>query len=323
MNLSDDTYRRKIKILNISEQIFPYFFPKRMLLNYFEFVDSNPDIVFLPIINEEVEQNPKPIEYWAKYLDLPVQHAIFHTIDEFSNQTKFSSQAQMMCHQCRFVFGHQLPVDLDPQKFIPIMYPARVLPQNKLFQDLVEPNDIFFWGAYQKSPQYSLESIPISLPVRDRKYRGTIISIIEQLQIKYQWTTDFKQIYYWQKNPARWGVMQRAYRNHMSLSKLCLAPFGFGYNSYRISEIFAARKVLFSSKIFNHVLVPEVGAWENEEIGFFFSDDCSDLENLLVTALSDEKRRKYMAQNGRKFFEKHCTYKGLINTVYSAFIQGL
>lgn len=310
----------KIKLQNISRQVFPYFLPQKLVANYFEFVDSNPDIVILPIINEQVEKANESIENWNRYFGSAKPYVVFHTLDEYQNLSPFSQMIQGICRQCNVVFGHQLPVYLDSNQYVPIMYPALSIghsPDNRSF----EPIDIFFWGAYEEMTDNVTISIPLSIPKRERTYRGTVLSIIETLQEKHHWITDFKRVYYWKMNQEERSIFQKKYIDSMSKSKLCLALYGFGYNSFRISEILGSQKALVSPSLFKNILVPEIRSWEQGDIGFFFGDDCSNLETLLLQALNREDLRMKISVNGRRFYERHCTFDGIIKTVYDRLLR--
>jgi hypothetical protein len=320
MILLKSSYSHKIKVLDLPCQLFPYFISKKLINEYFEFVGSNPDIVFLPIINEATERANISNDYWTKYMNLSTNYAVFHTLDEFQNRSKFSKNIQDLCDQCDYVFGHQLPTMLDTQKYIPLMYPALVKSYDSSTKTQPETIDLFFWGAYDVIPN---RNIPISTSKRERSYRGSVVSIIENLQIKHSWVTDIRRLYYWEMGQIERKEFQAKYLRRMLSSKLCLSLYGYGFNSFRTSEIFALQRALVSPKVFKHILVPELDLWENGDLGFFFSDDCSDLESILLQALSNNDERKRKAENGKRFYERNCSNEGIIQTVYKTVLQGL
>lgn len=312
---------RRIRIRAIEEQTFPYYLTPKLLSKYFSFVSKDYEYTFLPLIKEEDQDNFQMVN-WEQYLDGNSRTAVIHTLDEYWNRTKFNQAMIQVCENCDLVFGHQLPANKPMSQFSPIFFRSLLQPTHdpSNTQNSSMTHDICFWGAFE--PQNDAKSFAHQR-LRERSYRTFVIEQIAKHKIKHSWNINIKSVYYWRLTKHERDEITKQYAMALQGSKLGLSLYGYGYNSYRNADIFALGCTLLSPMIYNHVLLPEFEKWYSHELGFFFHDDCSDLENVIQFALGNDTERRRRAYNGHAYFKKYSTYRGIVESIHTKLLSKL
>jgi hypothetical protein len=303
----------RIRVRRIEEPILPDYIPETALGEYFDFVDAQYDVTFLPWIHYEAEQERLEDDYWTRYIVPGSLLAIVYGLDDYHLPTHLNRRATRVVEQCDMVIGSQLPVDLDRSGLTPICYPM-VSHQEAQASDaeIIGETDVFFWGDYIAGPK----AVP-PYPKEGERYRSDVLSAIETLG-HGRWRTDFRDVRFWYQEKEERSKYTNAFRAAMLNSKLCLSLYGRGYNTIRNSDTFGLRRALLGPDVSQHVLVPDANLWRSQEIGFIFKDDLSDLESVIDYALSDTAERKRRAENGWNYYQRHCTPAAILRTIYKA-----
>lgn len=312
--------KRRIRLRDIEAPVFPPYIPSKLIAEHFEFVQADYDFCFLPLIDEPEHAEVRTKEYWTQYIDHRSRFAVINTLYEYGNRSSFSREMANVCNECQVVFGYQLPIGYDHPGLTPIFYPSLVEPIFEFGATRLEEDiDICFWGAIEPShKEWDAKTC-----LRSRDYRGCVIVALEQLAQRSYLRTSFKSVHYWQLGQHEQAIARQEYRQVLLRSKLCLSIYGYGYNCYRNAEIFALGRPLFSPMLHHHVLVPEAELWHRAELGFFFEDDGTNIEGVLLEALTDDSERCRRAYNGWLYHQRNCTRRGIAEAIYHRLLTEL
>jgi hypothetical protein len=303
----------RIRVRRIKEPVLPDYISEAASSEYFEFVDDNYDVTFLPWMHYEAEQERLNEDYWTQYIEPGPLLAIVYGFDDYNLPTHLNRRATGICDQCDLVIGPQLPVDLHRSGLVPICYPMLSHQEASPAEaDVIGDVDIFFWGDYSAGPK----AVP-PYPKEGENYRPGILKAVEIIG-SGRWRTDFRDIRFWYRYKEERASLAAPFRETMLNSKLSLSLYGRGYNTIRNSDTFGLRRALLSPDVTQHVLVPEATLWKSQEIAFVFKEDLSDLESVIYNALSDTAERKRRAANGWAYYQRHCTPTAILRTIYKS-----
>lgn len=281
-------YRKRLRVQMASKEGFPSYFPQELLNNYFQFVDSRPDVIVLQNLDEPALQAEANLSSSHRYVAGRVPTMAFHAIDRWDAEGAWAESARRLASSATIVFGHNLPLRLPSTAiFVPLLCRSLVEEtDDRTFPGSEARYELSFVGGYV--PQ-QVEHVDWPEEVRTHRARGVALarlsSALRERRL-FVARTDF-----W--TAAERGDQQELarirglYRRILIESAAVFSPPGAGYNCHRHAEALAYRRLLLTCPLHERILLPEPELWSEEALGVQYAWDGSDLEERALWMLDN------------------------------------
>lgn len=113
------------------------------------------------------------------------------------------------------------------------------------------------------------------------------------------------------------GVKQRVFQEELSRSKICFSPFGYGEICWRDIEAIASGAVLLKPDMSHLRTEPDL--YRDGETYVAINWDFSDLSSKVKSLLSDEPRRRSIAERARHVAQSYLRQNGPVATYADVF----
>lgn len=309
--------RKRLRVQLATEDGFPSYFPQELLGNYFELVDSRPEVVVLKNLDESALQAEIDLSSSHRYVVGRVPTMVFHAIDRWDAEGAWAESARQLVSSATVVFGNNLPLRL-PSRTVLVPLLCRSLVEgthDRAFSGSEARYELSFVGGYV--PQEA-ESVDWPEEVRTHAARGVALARLTSTlrgRRLFVARTDF-----WtatemgdQEELTR---IRELYRRVLYESAAVFSPPGAGYNCHRHAEAWAYKRLLLTCPLHERVLLPEPALWYEEAIHVQYAWDGSDLEERSLWMLDNLDALKDRVDEGFGYYLRWAPIETQLALVY-------